>query len=62
MKTGRKLQKTQSNCDHDRRNTSVVFGMQRRVCEVCGHVSINLLGDSVTRGRIPLPRYEVDTQ
>ena len=62
MRSGRTLQKTQNNCEHDQTNTGVVFGMQRRVCDMCGHVSINLLNDSVTRVRIPLRRYEVGNQ
>lgn len=39
-----------SRCEHEFMATSHVSGMERLVCEACGHVSIKRVGESVTKG------------
>lgn len=39
-----------SRCEHRYMATSHVSGMERLVCEACGHVSIKRVGESVTKG------------
>lgn len=40
-------------CDHEYLRTSHVSGIERVVCEVCGHVSIKSVGEAITKGGIP---------
>jgi len=60
MRTRRHFQKTQSRCPHENPIVSAVAGLERCVCEDCGHVSVHLLEEAVIRGGVPLRRYEVD--
>lgn len=41
-----------SRCEHEYTGTSQVAGMERYVCEICGHVSIKRVGDTVTKGTV----------
>lgn len=60
MRTRRHFHKTQSRCTHENPSVSVVAGLERRVCEECGLVSVHLLEEAVIRGGVPLRRHEVD--
>ena len=51
-----------SPCAHEHTLVSVVSGMERTVCETCGHVSVKHLSESVTRGGIPSARHDVDSR
>lgn len=62
MKSLRGTLKKRNQCAHEQTTNGVVAGMERLVCKKCGHVSVKLLSDSITRGGIPSPRYEVDTR
>ncbi len=50
----------QSRCGHEQTIPSSVAGMQRFVCESCGHVSIKLVSVAITRPGIPKPRHQID--
>ena len=52
--------KMQSRCDHEQTIPTSVAGMERLVCESCGHVSIKLVNVGITRPGIPKPRREID--
>lgn len=39
-----------SRCEHSYTETSNVSGIERVVCEICGHVSIKAIAHSVTKG------------
>ena len=43
--------KMQSRCDHEQTIPTSVAGMERLVCESCGHVSIKLVNVGITRPR-----------
>ena len=62
MRPVRRVRNGQSQCEHEQTVASVVAGMERVVCESCGHVSVKWLNDSIERGGIPTPRYEVDSR
>lgn len=40
-------------CDHEHMETSHVSGLKRLVCEICGHVSILRVGETVTKVDVP---------
>ena len=42
--------KGRRRCEHSYMETTHVSGIERLVCEVCGHVSIKAVGRSVTKG------------
>ncbi len=50
----------QSRCEHEQTISTSVAGMERLVCESCGHVSIKLVDVGITRPGIPKPRRVVD--
>ena len=37
-------------CEHSYMETTHVSGIERLVCEICGHVSIKAVAQSVTKG------------
>lgn len=39
-----------SRCEHRYMDTTHISGIERVVCEICGHVSIKAVANSVTRG------------
>ncbi len=51
--------KMQSRCQHEQAVASSVAGMGRLLCESCGHVSIKLVNEALTRPGIRKPRHEV---
>lgn len=62
MRRTRSAMRRQSQCQHTDITITVTAGMRRTVCDECGHVSVGLMGESITRGAIPSARYEVDTR
>ncbi len=45
--------KMQSRCEHEQTISTSYVGMERLVCESCGHVSIKLVDEGITRPRHP---------
>ena len=39
-----------SRCEHSYMETSHISGLERVVCEICGHVSIKAVAHAVTKG------------
>ena len=52
-------QKMQSRCRHEQPVANATAGMGRFICESCGHVSIKLVNEALTRTGIPKPVHEV---
>lgn len=62
MRFTRSAMRKREQCDHSDLTITVTAGMKRMVCASCGHVSVGLTGESITRGAIPQERYEVDVR
>lgn len=62
MRSVRDSRNRERHCQHEQTTTGLVAGMERTVCTSCGHVSVRLLSDAVTRGGIPTPRHAVDSR
>ncbi len=60
LKSMQRTLKMQSRCDHEQTIPTSVAGMERLVCESCGHVSIKLVNVGITRPGIPTPRHQID--
>ena len=45
MKNGKRGRHERIDCKHRKKQTTQNYGLQRRVCEKCGHVSVEFLFD-----------------
>lgn len=57
MKSFAGRRRSSVSCSHDQTVVSVVAGLERTVCESCGHVSVKHRTEAVTRGGVASPRY-----
>ncbi len=53
-------QKMRGRCRHEQAVASAVAGMGRFICKSCGHISIKLVNEALTRAGIPIRSHQVD--
>ena len=52
--------KMQSRCRHEQAVASATAGMGRFLCDSCGHISIKLVNEALTRAGTPIRSHQVD--
>jgi len=60
MRSLRTARKRPTDCIHDETVANAVAGIERVVCQSCGHVSVRHSGESVTRAGAALSLKQAD--